>query len=184
MLRTFAILFTGLCIAATAFAEAPGKVDAKTELAMQLMVVTNVDRTMQQMADQVPAMMEKQFESYGSCPASSAVVREMSAKMGEKVTSVLKSDAMKIDIASVYAEVFSEDELRETIAFYKSPLGHKLLERMPELMQKSMQISQDRMKDVMPELQKLGEQYDERIREAAATCGTADTTGKASSDKN
>ena len=184
MLRKIPILFTGLCVAATAFAEAPSKVDAKTDLAMQLMAVTNLDRTMQQMAVQVQAMMEKQFESYGSCPASSAVVHEMSAKIGEKVTGVLKSDAMKVDIASVYAEVFSEDELRETIAFYKSPLGRKLLERMPDLMQKSMQISQDRMREVMPEMQKLGEQYGERIREAAATCDAEDTTGKSSSDKN
>jgi hypothetical protein len=139
---------------------------------------------MQQMVGQMQAMMEKQYESYGTCPASSAVVHEMSAKIGEKVTGVLTSDAMKVDIASVYAEVFSEDELRATIAFYTSPLGHKLLERMPELMQKSMQISQDRMKDVMPEVQKLGEEYGERIREAAATCSAADPTGKANTDKN
>ena len=181
MLRRFSLLLAGLCIASSALADKPAAstVDAKTKLAMQLMESAQFDRSMQQMAEQMPAMMAKQFESAtGSCDASSALVQEMSGKLGQLVTTALKSEEMKVDVASLYAEVFSEDELRQTIAFYQSPLGRKLLERMPELMQKSMQISQDRMKDVMPELQKIGEEYGERIRAATAQCDSPKSSEK------
>ena len=173
MFRKMPLLLAGLCVASTALANkaAVHIEDAKTKLAIQLMEATHFDRSMQQMADQMPAMMAKQFESMiGSCEASSALVQEMSGKLGKLVTSTLNSEEMKVDVASVYAEVFSEDELRETIAFYQSPLGKKLLDRMPALMQKSLQISQDRMKALTPEMQKIGEEYGERIRTATAQC--------------
>ena len=44
---------------------------------------------------------------------------------------------------------------------------------MPELMQRSMQITQGRMKSMMPELQALSEEYGARIEAAAKTCEQA-----------
>src|SRR5690348_9956715 len=117
--------------------------DARTKLAIELMQITHYDRTMQAMQAQLGTMMEKQFDSFAKCDAALPVIREFSGAIGEKVAAVFGSEEMKVDVASVYAEVFSEDELKEIIGFYQSPLGRKLLDRMPDLMQKSMQITQD-----------------------------------------
>jgi hypothetical protein len=144
--------------------------DTKTQLAIELMQASHFDRNLQLMKQQIPAMMEKQFDGLAACDAAQPAMKEFSGAVAGKVSGVLDSEDLKIDIAAVYAETFSEDELREVIAFYQSPLGRKLLDRMPELMQKSMQISQDRMKPIMSDVQKLGEQYAPRIREAAKTC--------------
>ena len=179
-MRTICGLFAGLVFGAGAAHAAMH--DARTQLAIQLMEATHFDRTIEQMADQMPQMMAKQFESYSTCPAASGVLQEMSQKIGEKVRATLMSQDMKVDVASVYAEVFSDEELHEIVAFYQSPLGRKMVDRMPELMQKSMQISQDRMKEVMPDLQKIGEEYGERIRTASETCSASsakqDAAGK------
>ena len=45
-------------------------------------------------------------------------------------------EALEPKLIDIYAESFTEPELRELIAFYKTPVGHKALEKMPELMQK------------------------------------------------
>jgi hypothetical protein len=172
MFRTLMIGFAlaPVCALATAATPPANKVDAKTSLALELMDVTHYDQNMQAMQAQVGAMMEKQFDSFATCDKALPVIREFSMAVGEKVSVVLGSREMKVDVASTYAEVFSEEELREILEFYRTPLGKKFLDRMPELMQKSMQMSQDRLKSLMPEIQRLGEQYGERIHDAAEAC--------------
>ena len=45
--------------------------------------------------------------------------------------------------ASLYASNFTVDELREIDAFYRLPVGQKLLQKSPAITQQSMQIGQD-----------------------------------------
>jgi hypothetical protein len=47
------------------------------------------------------------------------------------------------DIAAVYANNFTAGELREIEAFYRQPIGQKLLEKTPAIAQRSMQVGQD-----------------------------------------
>jgi hypothetical protein len=51
--------------------------------------------------------------------------------------------AMVDDIATVYANNFTAGELREIEAFYRQPIGQKLLEKTPAIAQQSMQVGQD-----------------------------------------
>src|SRR5258705_1089698 len=43
-------------------------------------------------------------------------------------------------MAKVYANEFSEQELKDLVTFYKSPLGHKLLSTQPQAIQFSMSV--------------------------------------------
>jgi uncharacterized protein len=52
-------------------------------------------------------------------------------------------NAMLDDVATVYANNFTVGELREIEAFYRQPIGQKLLEKTPALTQQSNQVSQD-----------------------------------------
>ncbi len=52
-------------------------------------------------------------------------------------------NAMVDDVATVYANNFTLSELREIEAFYRQPVGQKLLEKTPALTQQSNQVSQD-----------------------------------------
>ena len=45
--------------------------------------------------------------------------------------------------ASLYASNFTVDELREIDAFYRLPVGQKLLQKSPAITQQGMQIGQD-----------------------------------------
>jgi hypothetical protein len=52
-------------------------------------------------------------------------------------------NAMVDHIATIYASNFTAGELREIEAFYRQPVGQKLLERAPALAQQSNQVGQD-----------------------------------------
>jgi hypothetical protein len=61
-------------------------------------------------------------------------------------------DDMLAEMVPLYAETYTLDEIRQLTAFYASPLGQKMQAKMPELMNRSMQISQRVM---MPRIQKI-----------------------------
>jgi hypothetical protein len=46
------------------------------------------------------------------------------------------------DVAKIYASRFTEQELKDTLAFYKSPLGKKLLVEEPSILDQSMRNAQ------------------------------------------
>jgi hypothetical protein len=52
-------------------------------------------------------------------------------------------NAMVDSVAKVYANNFTVGELREIEAFYRQPVGQKLLEKSPALAQQSSQVGQD-----------------------------------------
>ena len=51
--------------------------------------------------------------------------------------------AMVDNIATIYANNFTVGELREIEAFYRQPVGQKLLQKSPALVQQSNQAGQD-----------------------------------------
>lgn len=61
--------------------------------------------------------------------------------------------SFEADVIKLYAESFTEAEIKELTAFYKSKIGQKFLEKQPELQQKSMQIAMARFQPLIPKLQ-------------------------------
>jgi hypothetical protein len=51
--------------------------------------------------------------------------------------------AMADDVAAIYANNFTVGEMREMEAFYRQPLGQKVLEKSQLIAQQSLQVSQD-----------------------------------------
>ncbi len=65
---------------------------------------------------------------------------------------------MKDQLINVYVTLYTEEEMRELIAFYKSPIGQKYINTTPKLMQESLEISQNQMKDIMPKIRSLSQE--------------------------
>ena len=64
-------------------------------------------------------------------------------------------ESLKPDMVKIYADAFTEQELKELNAFYKTPTGQKTLIKMPELMRKGAEIGSKRVQDNMAELQAM-----------------------------
>jgi hypothetical protein len=47
------------------------------------------------------------------------------------------------EVAKIYATNFTEQELKDILAFYKSPTGMKLLQQQPKVVDSSMKFAQD-----------------------------------------
>ena len=80
---------------------------------------------------------------------------QMGAKMMDLMAKEMSWDSMKDDYITLYAETFTEEELKGLVVFYKSPVGKAFVKKMPELMKRSMQMSQKKMMQWMPKIQEL-----------------------------
>lgn len=52
-------------------------------------------------------------------------------------------ETLRADVARIYASRFTEQEMKDTLAFYKSPLGKKILTEEPAFVDRSMAAAQD-----------------------------------------
>ena len=58
-------------------------------------------------------------------------------------------------MVKLYTSNFSEQEMQELIAFYESPLGQKVLEKMPSLTSQSAQLTQSKLETAVPKVNQL-----------------------------
>jgi hypothetical protein len=75
-------------------------------------------------------------------------------------------EAIEPRITDDYVEAFTEPELREMIAFYKTPTGQKALAKMPVLMQKGALIGMEIVQQHRAELQEMIRARKEELEKA------------------
>jgi len=80
----------------------------------------------------------------------------------------LSWNRLKGKFVNLYGEAFSVEELDALIKFYESPIGKKLVDKQPEIAQKSMVITQSLRIEIMPKIQALTKEIVEKQQKAAA----------------
>lgn len=91
------------------------------------------------------------------------VVEQTSALMREAISWA----ALKADMMLLYREAFTQQEVDGMIAFYETPVGQSTIEKLPLVMQRSMQLTMARMQPVFPRLQAITQEGARRMKEAA-----------------
>lgn len=109
--------------------------------------------------------MRQQADMMGMPPEAKPEIDRVRSELRAWWSELFSWDEMRNVYADLYMAVFSEQELRELVEFYRSPIGRKLITRMPELMQRSMQASMERVQRLMPEFQR---RFEAAMREVEA----------------
>ena len=143
MFRRFAPVAAALCVTlvlAGPAAAQSGKPDPEAvAIARQLIVETGSDKIGILMAESMSQQMATILRKTN--PKESAIIDEL---LRTEFRPVLESEMPAImgEIASLYALHFTADELREMLAFYRTPVGKKAVEKMPAILQQSMVMGQ------------------------------------------
>jgi hypothetical protein len=172
------VLVTALSFSA-ARAQEPAR--TKSELIKELMVVMELGANSANVLD---AMTESLSEEYpriieSIVEADSTLTPEMRQRIrdekGESYARFMKAFRervkQRIDFAkfteeittSLYDKYFTEGEIKDLIAFYKTATGKKSLKIMPQLLQDSIRVSSDKLTPIVTDLVK------ELIEEEAKT---------------
>jgi len=139
-------IFLSLLLAAGVLISAPSALAdeashrAATE---QLLSLMDMEKVMQQSVDQMLAIQVKQNPAMG----------QFEGQMRAFLNKYMSWASVKEDMVKIYMTEFTEPEIKELIAFYQTPVGKKTVQKLPSLLQKSAELSQQRMQQHLPELQ-------------------------------
>jgi hypothetical protein len=127
-------------------------------LAEELIKITEGDKVMDGMKAQVSMVFHQIIAQMDIQEADKAKLE----KYTKQFEDILKEDMawakVKDQYVDLYTSTFTEKEIKTLVDFYKSDLGKKVTEKMPELMQKSMMVVQTHMGSVVPKLESLTEE--------------------------
>lgn len=136
--------------------------------AEELLLVMKTDQMMQPMYQEIRKMMFDMSKQMGISEEES----ELFNRHMDRLISLLEDEfgwnKLKNDFIRIYQETYTEEELNSFIAFYKTPSGQKLIEKMPVLMKKSMEISQRNMPLMIEKMKVLQAQMMEDIQNEMA----------------
>jgi hypothetical protein len=130
--------------------------------AEDLLLIMEVDKQMGARYEQLKNMQTEQLKAMGG---GSQEAISFQNKMMDTMAEEMSWEKLKDDFISVYTEVFTEEELRGLIDFYKGPLGRKFIEKTPELTTKLMQISQKHSMQILPKIQAMTNEMVDGIKQ-------------------
>ena len=116
---------------------------------------------------QVQQMFAQRFEQTKAPAAKKALLETYQAKANTALDQAIGWDKLKPDMVKLYTANFSESELNDLVKFYQSPLGKKVLEKMPQLTQQSAQMTQAKLESAVPVVNKLLEDMTNELVPAA-----------------
>ncbi len=132
--------------AATVRAEGDKPVDKeKLSAAMELLKVTQLDRTLEKLIVNNVNFQIRQKPML-------APYKKVMLKFFRKYMSW---DSLKDEIAAIYVEKFTTDELKEITAFYKTPAGQKLALMAPELSKCGAELGAQKVQAHITELKTM-----------------------------
>lgn len=123
--------------------------------AVELLAATGAHEMMDQMLDAVLQSMHTQTPAFDSLPGFDSL-------MASLLRDALDWKVLEPEMIQMYVDVFTAAELHEMADFYRTPLGKKMLAHMPEIMQRSMAMSQERMRQAMPHIMAELQDYIQR----------------------
>jgi len=123
MKKLLAVLMC-LCLMNNVFSQSTTSKEQKIK---ELMDVTGSGKLGAQITHQLLSTFQAQFT-------------DVPAEFWEKMKAEINADEIVNLCIPVYAKFYTEDEIVALLQFYKTPIGQKVIQVTPQLMQESMQV--------------------------------------------
>ncbi len=148
--------------AAPAPATAPAQAPASEASIKELLEISHarglVDSVMTQVDGMIKASMAQAERQYPSTPEVQKILDGMESKIMGMMREEMSWDKLETMYTRVYQQSFSQSEIDGLIAFYKTPTGQALIEKMPKVMQLTMGEVQQRLRTIMPKAQAISQE--------------------------
>jgi uncharacterized protein len=114
-----------------------------------------VEMTKAQMSGAVGGQIQQAMQGHAMTPEIQAILQSASAKTQEILNAELTWESVEPLFVSVYQSTMTQEEVDGITAFYQTPAGKAMVEKMPQLMQLSGQRLQQQLGPIAQQLQTL-----------------------------
>ena len=131
--------------------------DAKSHAAdaERFLLLARADKLAVPVYAQVQQMFAQRFAESNAPQSEKAVLETYQAQANAALEQAVGWDKLKPDMVKLYTSNFNEQEMKDLIRFYESPLGKKVLEKMPTLTAQSAQLTQGELEAAVPKVNQL-----------------------------
>ena len=131
--------------------------DAKSHAAdaERFLLLARADKLAVPVYAQVQQMFAQRFAESNAPQSEKAVLETYQAQANAALEQAVGWDKLKPDMVKLYTSNFNEQEMKDLIRFYESPLGKKVLEKMPTLTAQSAQLTQGKLEAAVPQVNQL-----------------------------
>ena len=144
-------IFIMMAISIPAFAESASKESVK-----ELLKITKSEQFLGQMNQQINTMMHSSIEKITQgrklTTKQELAVVNYTQELGKIMQEGFTWAKLEPEMIKIYAEEFSQEEIDGMIKFYKTPVGQSTIDKMPIVMQKSMQVGYKQMDAITPKI--------------------------------
>jgi len=144
-------IFIMMAISIPAFAQSASKESVK-----ELLKITKSEQFLGQMSQQINTMMHSSIEKITQgrklTTKQELAVVNYTQELGKIMQEELTWAKLEPEMIKIYAEEFSQEEIDGMIKFYKTPVGQSTIDKMPIVMQKSMQVGYKQIDAITPKI--------------------------------
>jgi Uncharacterized protein conserved in bacteria len=168
-MRLFALgLLTGLLVCGSATAATATSQPASTASIKELLQVGQAHKRLDTMQALVGEMMHKANEqALAGQPADAGeqkILDVQAAKFSALMKDQLSWNSLEPVYVDLYSKNFTQKEVDDMIAFYKSPSGQAMVAKMPAVMGQAVQVMQGKMAALMPQLRQISEDTTNQLK--------------------
>lgn len=150
-MKKIIVIFIMMAISIPAFAQPASKESVK-----ELLKITKSEQFLGQMSQQINTMMHSSIEKITQgrklTTKQELAVVNYTQELGKIMQEELTWAKLEPEMIKIYAEEFSQEEIDGMIKFYKTPVGQSTIDKMPIVMQKSMQLGYKQMDAITPKI--------------------------------
>ncbi len=171
-------LTLALCLAAVAPGAHADDASHRAK-AEQMLAVTKTDTLLETQLKALQARVQEIAKQQSGVaplnPEQTKLTSDYQKQIQDVVDNEISWSKLRPIIVQSYEDTFTEAELDAILAFYKTPAGQAVVNKTPDLANKTMATVQGHIKDMQPKLNTITQEYSTKLK-ASATPATAPAT--------
>ncbi len=172
MLKRILVVLALCCPVAYAADNAPSEASIK-----QLLEVAQAHKLVDSMMAQMDSFMKNAMQQATKGQTVTPQIQKDIDKRESEMMSILKEELAweKLEplYMRIYQQSFTQDEVNGLVAFYKTPTGQALINKMPVVMQNTLNEMQQRMGQMMQRVQRMQQEIVAEIQAEKAKKGSS-----------
>ena len=175
---TFAVALLLICSLAFAQNGAAQSQSRPTDESLrQLLEITEAKKLVESLSQQVDTVMtaalQQRLQGKVVSPQQQQVIDAMRAKFVALMKEELDWSVLEPEYMKLYADSFSQSEIDGLVAFYGTPAGRAVVQKLPLVMQGVMSMTQQRMARLIPKIQQMAAETAAQIKAQNAAAAAA-----------
>lgn len=126
---------------------------------MELLTITKsqalIASTAQQMDLAIRAKMAQALAGHAVSPEQRKILDDMQSQTVNLISTELSWEKLSPQMLEIYKKSFTQSEVDGMLAFYKTDAGQAVINKMPVVMQNTMQQMQNLMATLTPKMEKI-----------------------------